>query len=164
MTPEGNQSIPHMPEKEQAEKEFRELNARAGYNDTAQVFLLGPWSHGWNSCERVMSAKLLASEEKVKELQNEVESWKNTHRLDMAEKSFLENRLAIAEERARDAIKTVNAVQNQLRSYTTNSSPFLAGAKEAWNINARFLSQNGELQNEYLESVKVVVESEKGAE
>lgn len=49
-----------------------------------------------------------------------------------------------------EAVKIINEVQGLLRMFTTNSSEIFKPIKEAYNKNAKFLSDNSELQNAYL--------------
>lgn len=57
-------------------------------------------------------------------------------------------------ESVRAAIEAVNTVQNLIAPFQSNSSEILSPIKQAWNINARFLSDNFQLQTEYLKRLK----------
>lgn len=53
-------------------------------------------------------------------------------------------------EKLQRAVKTISAVQNEIGVLTGNSSTIFDSVRKAWNENALFLSQEFELQNEYL--------------
>lgn len=60
-------------------------------------------------------------------------------------------------ERLQNSIGVMNSVQNIIRPYTKGDSTLSNDLRNAWNVNARFLSANPELQNVYLESLRTEV-------
>jgi len=84
---------------------------------------------------------------KVKELESNAEARRSQH----ANVILLGRQVDALRAKLEKAIESVNQVQGLLRGFTTNSSDIFAPIKEAWNVNARLLSDNFEEQTRYLD-------------
>ncbi len=71
----------------------------------------------------------------------------------LREYNNLTAKLCAAEAKLRVAIIAANEVQNKLGEFQSNSSSSFAPLRQAWNINAKFLSDNFQLQTEWLEKL-----------